>query len=707
LKRRTLSVLVGIFVLASLVSTAPLRAADERNTLVVVQPGDDFPQDLLAEDEVERIRELAQPAVNFGILSDVSPDDRWIVLGTANGPTLMSVETGEQIGFPPIGDDLGIIPLQAVWRDARTLVLLSGLFEKRNAAMAVFSFDTGTWTIEELPFPTRSLVDVAPNGSRVLIAMREEALRLQVYDLQARSFQDVGQFDLDFQAFVRSSWSQDGSRLAYMLDRLPDRISSRIFRDGVLLNSYVARDVMGRLPPSENPILQRNEVRVYDFANQQQWVWAARNGDGAIARDVSWSTDGKTLMVQTDYPALIKGRKYPIYTIPSRGEFRFYDNTLKELNRFALPDPLVYGEFVSPDEVIYQNLRGMNLDMFYYNRVSKEVRKITSQAGSHGLITSIIATRQSRKLIFDHSSFTSPFDLYRINWDGSALSRLTWTTEELRQSANLRQDPVSFKTGKITFNGVLIQSADAPFPPKNKPIVIWQEGGPMNGVFNSWGARVEQPFALLPNFGFAVLVVPLQGRFGLGGANLAAMADNDNFGQFDIDTQADIARQLVTRGWAAKGKVGITGCSYGGYFALMSIVRHSKDYAAANPQCGLYDVITEWNRGYPDLMGLLQNGSSLERIDEFQRDSPLYNTARVKTPVLIFHGSEDFLPVTLAENFFQTVKDRGTPARMVKFIGAGHGIVPAVFDLTEEDIDNYTTYAAQEQISWFRQYMAP
>jgi dipeptidyl aminopeptidase/acylaminoacyl peptidase len=184
-----------------------------------------------------------------------------------------------------------------------------------------------------------------------------------------------------------------------------------------------------------------------------------------------------------------------------------------------------------------------------------------------------------------------------------------------------------------------------------------------------------------------------------------AMADGNNFGQLDIDTQADIVRQMIARGWTARGKVGITGCSYGGYFVLQSVVRHPDLYAAGNAQCALYDAITEWNRGYPNLMGLLQQRTVLEDVDEFERDSPFYNTAKIRTPLLIFHGSEDFLPVTIAENFFQTVKDRGVPARMVKFMGTGHGIVPADPSLSSDDIEAYLSYAAQEQISWFRTYL--
>ena len=190
--------------------------------------------------------------------------------------------------------------------------------------------------------------------------------------------------------------------------------------------------------------------------------------------------------------------------------------------------------------------------------------------------------------MFQYSSFTDPPELYRLNWDGSALSRLTWANEELRQFSKTRQDPVTFKlANKQTRAGVLIQPADAPFPPRDVRIVVWQEGGPGIPMTNNWAANVENPYALLPNLGVAVLVVPLSGRYGLGPRTYSALYDKANFGQIDIDEQAQIVRQMIARRWTSKGKVGITGCSYGGYFTLQSLVRHPDLYAAANAQCAV------------------------------------------------------------------------------------------------------------------------
>jgi dipeptidyl aminopeptidase/acylaminoacyl peptidase len=414
-----------------------------------------------------------------------------------------------------------------------------------------------------------------------------------------------------------------------------------------------------------------------------------------------WSTDNRTLMVKAWHPARLKGRTHPIYTpqFVERTSYRFYDTALSEVGR--LESELFAGgffaeavaEFVSPDEVIFRALKGTDRHPYYYNRVSGELRNMGDRPGSYW---NVFSTNRSRQIVFMHTSFTEPPDIYRLGWDGKALARLTWLNEELRLFASLRQDAVSFtlRNGQVR-SGVLIQPAGAPFPPRNRPIVVWQEGGPGPAMVSYWRSNVENPYALLPGLGVALLVTPLAGRPGYSTAAFNALADNANYGQLDIDEQAEIVRQMVQRGWTSSGKVGITGCSYGGYFALQSLARHPGLYAAANPQCALIDMITEWTRGYDRLMPYLMGLPPYNAPAEYRRDSPAYNAAAIDAAVLTFHGTEDYLPIVQNENLHLQLVNRELPARMLRFLGEGHGLGDGANQL----------YAAQEQISWFREYL--
>jgi dipeptidyl aminopeptidase/acylaminoacyl peptidase len=496
------------------------------------------------------------------------------------------------------------------------------------------------------------------------------------------------------------TWTRDSSRLAFSFFGLADPDRNRPFFDGALLSEEVYRDVTGNLPPALNPILQNNNTYIVDVGSGATEILRPSGAAPPILSAVGWSTDNSTLLVQAWHPARIRGRTHPIYTpqFAERTSYRFYQGT-REVGR--LESELFAGaafsgavaEFVSPDELIFRAPSGTNRYPYYYNRISGELRNLGDRPGSYW---NVAATNQSRQIVFMHTSFTEPPELYRIGWDGRGLVRLTWLNEELRQFAALRQDPVSFtlRNGQMR-RGVLIQPADAAFPPRNAPIVVWQEGGPGPAMLSYWFANVENPYALLPGMGTALLVTPLAGRPGYTTATFNALADNANFGQVDIDEQAEIVRQMQSRGWTSAGKVGITGCSYGGYFTLQSIQRHPDLYRAANAQCGLVDLVTEWTRGYDRLMQFYQGLPPFNHLEEYRRDSPAYNAARIRTPLLTFHGTGDFLPITQNENLHLQLLNRGVNARMVKFIDEGHGLGNPANQL----------YAAQEQVSWFRTHL--
>jgi hypothetical protein len=80
---------------------------------------------------------------------------------------------------------------------------------------------------------------------------------------------------------------------------------------------------------------------------------------------------------------------------------------------------------------------------------------------------------------------------------------------------------------------------------------------------------------------------------------------------------------------------------------------------------------------------------------EYSKDSPIYNAAKVRTPTLIFHATEDYLPVAHAIDFHNKVAVTGTPVELLTFEGEIHGL-----GLLSSNI-----IAGQAQIAWFRQYL--
>jgi dipeptidyl aminopeptidase/acylaminoacyl peptidase len=523
-------------------------------------------------------------------------------------------------------------------------------------------------------------------------------LSLVAFDYTTKSVQPLYDYPLGY-LLLGFNWASNGSKFSLTRTLLPS-----VGRTGNLLNSLGAQDALGQIPPAENPMFLTNSVDIVDFNTGKATpaaLTAPKDAGADTFGSTAWSPDGNTLIAQLNRPAIMRGRPHPVY-YPQFAEssyFRFYDSNLSPLATLERSEIDAGGFNAVPtlanaDEFILQTVRGTNQTLFYYNRATTDFRALPIPPGT---INQFSVVPQSRQIIFTHSSFTSRPELYTINFDGTGFKPLTENNAPLGALDKVQANEVNFtlKNGQRR-TGYLLQPAGAAFPPKNEPVIVWQEGGPLNPYLNQWATNVENPFNLLPNFGFNVLFVPLPGRVGFGADFLKDMAQDDNFGKLDIDEMAEIVNQMIDTGYTAKGKIGITGCSYGGYFASQSITRHPDLYTAANTQCTLLDLFQEWQFGFTPVVFYLMGRTPAQDPAEYIKDSPLYNGAKVKAATLIFHGTLDFLDIRIAANFHDAIQANGTAVNMYAYNRMGHGLGSLSAQVS----------AAQLQIDWFRKYLA-
>jgi dienelactone hydrolase len=733
----TLLLIVGLFANAT-----PVRAE-----VISFDPGQGFVT-TLDEAEAMKIRTL-QSTVETAVLSPVSPDDTTVLISffepgnpQVAGLSFLNVQDGTRTpvqiqGVPPIPFS------NIVWRDARTATYVGLSLGAESGPVRVTldrvsgALNATALTLPGFPFPAGGL---APDGRSLLVVLgapgttpgSSAGVLHSPFDIEIRRYIDpattpglaadrttmqvssnptrLAVFDLftgNLTPLLElpegtfpggAAWSPDSRRLAVMRTTLVETLTE------TLLHAVIIQNTFGNLPPAENPFLQNNVIDIFNLASgdfRPGAIQAAAASSDTFSR-VAWSSDSQVLLAQMQRPAQLQGRTYPVYLLrPQSSYLRFYSADGQLLNSFDRPEiaaPLSsVPRFVSPDEVLINAVEGLTAKLFYYNRVSGEFRQLPLPDGSAlGLRNNFVATNQTRQVIFPFSSFQQPPELFRINWDGTAFNQLTFFNLEAQQVNQVRVDRMRFTLQNGAQRvGYLIQPAGAPFPPQNAPVIIWQAGGPGGAMVNMWGNRVEQPFNLLPNFGFALLVVPLPGREGFGPAFHNALYDGDNFGQIDIDEMAAIVEQMIQRGETSRGQVGITGCSYGGYFTVQSLVRHPNTYAAANTQCTLLDLYNEWQFGLTALTSFMMGEPPTEIAAKYSQDSPFYNAPQITTPLLIFHGSEDYLPIQIVSNFYDQVASQFLPVQYFRFEGEPHGLITPTSQFV----------AAQAQINWFRTYL--
>jgi dipeptidyl aminopeptidase/acylaminoacyl peptidase len=117
------------------------------------------------------------------------------------------------------------------------------------------------------------------------------------------------------------------------------------------------------------------------------------------------------------------------------------------------------------------------------------------------------------------------------------------------------------------------------------------------------------------------------------------------------DDLQDAANYLIKKGFADPQKVCLVGGSYGGYAALMGMVKHSDFYHCAVSLNGVTDLIAQvkYNeerfKDYKSVIAKLHQalGHPSEDRVNLKANSPSSNADKITKPVLIIAGTSDWV----------------------------------------------------------------
>ncbi len=201
---------------------------------------------------------------------------------------------------------------------------------------------------------------------------------------------------------------------------------------------------------------------------------------------------------------------------------------------------------------------------------------------------------------------------------------------------------------------------------KNLPAIVMPHGGP--GARDHWGFDwMTQFFA---NQGFAVIQPNFRGSTGYGDAWF--QRNGFQGWRLAIGDVADAGRYLVKEGIADPAKLNIVGWSYGGYAALQAAVTEPdlfKRVIAIAPVTDL-DRLKQDNAPYSDAAIVARFVGSGPHIAE---GSPARHAAKIKAPVLMFHGDRDLnVSIGQARLMRDRLKVAGTPGTLVEYKGLDH-----------------------------------
>ncbi len=214
-------------------------------------------------------------------------------------------------------------------------------------------------------------------------------------------------------------------------------------------------------------------------------------------------------------------------------------------------------------------------------------------------------------------------------------------------------------------------------PGQRTPAVLLAHGGPwMRGT--SWQWRPMAQF--LASRGVTVIEPEFRGSTGYG--QRLFRAGWREWGRAMQDDLDDAVAWAVREGLVDGGRVCIAGGSYGGYAALMGLVREDSPYRCAAAWVAVSDpgLLFKWSsRGdmseearrfsLPAMIG--DPAADAERL---QAVSPVAQAARIRRPLMLTYGSADRrVPLEHGERMRSALRAAGQEPEYHVYTGEGHG----------------------------------
>jgi dipeptidyl aminopeptidase/acylaminoacyl peptidase len=408
-----------------------------------------------------------------------------------------------------------------------------------------------------------------------------------------------------------------------------------------------------------------NQVIWYKDKLDDKWQrWSLKDFEGNELTPVSFTPDNTQVYLMANV---------------GQGTRALYSLNLKDKST----QKLVHDETVDISSLIYdfsgRQIIAVGTDMalpvYSYiagKNIKSELHKtlLGNFKGYDVVITS--STRDTEKVIVKVYSDTHPGAYFLYHRKSKkfefVIARRPWINHELTSIT----EALSVKTRDgSTIYGYLTQPKNAE-KDKKLPMVVLPHGGP-HGTRDYWGFDWE--VQLLASRGYAVLQVNFRGSdgFGLDYEN----SGKGKWGTLMQDDLTDATKAMIAQGIADPARICLFGSSFGGYAALMGVVRQPDLYRCAIGSAGIYNLPMMYEEG--DIqerdsgLAYLREVLGEDEVD-LKRRSPAFNVDRIKAQVLLIHGAKDKrAPIEQAESLMEAFDKIGKKYQWMEIDNESHG----------------------------------
>jgi len=588
----------------------------------------------------------------------------------------------------------------------------------------------------------------SPDGKRIaFLASRDESLGPQIYLMSTAGGEgrpltshetSSPVFDVHYSRLSSITWSPDGTSIYFLA--LDPRIAEEKERQRT-----------------------KDDVYAFDEDHKQQHLWRVSVSDGVEQRitggdysvlDYQLSRDGQKIVLH-------RGPN-PRYGYANESEIWVMDATganQVQLTRNSVPEGpgccAGNGAELSPDNTTVAFMAKTNEQFEYYYKSSifvmpsgggparmllpdlpYEVQQLTwsktggsiffvANMGVHSELFQLdLATNKMRQLTDDKHAIrswslqlsanrhvlafdqaTNAGDVWLLPVDGNAaLTQVTRVFDYLAREFDLpRQEKISWKgVDGVSVEGLLYYPLGYQ-EGRRYPLVVNSHGGMANSDqfgFGGWSDYVQ----VLTAKGYAVLKTNYRGSGGYGDA-----FQRDMIGHYFQNSHLDVmagADQVIKMGVADPERLIKRGWSAGG-FMTNKIITFTDRFKAASSGAGMVNWVSFYAQS--DIRYFRTNwlgGSPWQKdapSDNYWKQSPLSDIARVRTPTIIFVGENDVrVPPPQSVELYRALKANGVPTRLYMAPREPHGwgeLRHQLFKMNVE-LEWFEKYGMGRQYTW-------
>jgi dipeptidyl aminopeptidase/acylaminoacyl peptidase len=298
-------------------------------------------------------------------------------------------------------------------------------------------------------------------------------------------------------------------------------------------------------------------------------------------------------------------------------------------------------------------------------RIDAALKQFLADTSNH----IIHGSRDGKRFIIQSYSDVKPSRYYLLDIGASKLFAMGSEKPQFEDAALAPMKPIIVKTPDgLSIPGYLTLPAGK--DPKNLPAVVYPHGGPH--VRDYWG--YDEVVQMMASRGYAVLQINFRGSSGYG--DDWGKAGWRGWGTVMHDDITAGARWLISEGIANPKRMCIVGWSYGGYAALLGVVKEPELYRCAASIAGVSDL-TRLSRDFDRFYGGRAAVADILGSDrkELAEVSPLKQADRIKVPVLQVHGDDDVqVLVDHSKNMAQALNRAGIRNELVLIRDGDHAL---------------------------------